>query len=173
MKKGNTMTLPTAPQRNFMNLVHRNASTDPTLMVIDNEKIENQMRERRAAHEKANPPNVVPIREELKELQKQFFALTQNAQSLEQKITNLTDNIHHLEVRLTEVLAIKKHYEENCNLIAARGYEQQACRLEDELADLREQLVKEQRYSAAAGRELRAFNTDHGPRLKELQKEVG
>lgn len=165
------MTLPTGSQRNFMNLVLRDV--DPALMTIDITANEKKQAEWRAEREKANPPKKLTLREELKTLQKQFFTLQQYVKGTEQTVINRVDNIRGLELRLTEVLSTKKHYEENCNLLAARGYERQACVLEDELSNARKQLLKEQRYSEGAARDLRTFNTAHGSRLKELQKEVG
>jgi hypothetical protein len=164
------MTLSTESQ-NFSNLVNRNA--DPSIMTIDIAGNERKQAERRAVMEKANPSKPEPARVELNKLRSQLFNLQQQVKNLEIKVNNEAGNVQHLEGRLAEVLKTKKQQEASGNLLAARNYEHSAHLLENELSDTRERLVKEQRCNASAARELRTWQTEHGARLKELQKEVG
>jgi hypothetical protein len=108
----------------------------------------------------------------LNKLRGELFNLQQNAKGTEQRVNNEAGNIKLLEKRVTEAIKNKKQYEDDGNLLGARTLERHIQELETELNDTRERLVKEQRYNAGAARELRTWQTENGPRLKELQQQV-
>jgi NAD-dependent SIR2 family protein deacetylase len=149
-----------------------NLERNPDLMAFDLEKFEQTLKEKRAAAVKLNPPKPEPALQEYNRLNSQLFALTQNAHGLEVRVNNDTGNVREFESRITKTLKTKKQHEEFGNLLGARSYEYQIQLLENELADAREQLVKDQHQNSGAARELRTWQTENGPRLKELQKEL-
>jgi len=134
--------------------------------------IEKQQAVRRAAEEKVNPPKPEPARVELNRLRSQLFALQQTAKATEQKVNNEAGNVSGLEQRINEAIKTKNGYETAGNLLATRNTEHGIQLLEDELSDARDRLTKDQRWNAGAVRELRTWQTENGPRLKELEKEV-
>jgi len=167
------MTLPTG-SHNYAALAFRaNLERDPNAFTITDEgitKIEQGQAARRAVEEAAKPK--VSIEVELNKLRIQLFNLTQNAKSMEQRVNDEAGTVELLEKRITEAIKAKRHCEDAGNLVGARSYEREAQRLEEELVDARERLVKNQRYNVGTGRELRTWTTEHGPRLKYLEKEV-
>jgi hypothetical protein len=158
--------------RNFFNVMMRNA--DPSVMTVNDETIaanEKKNAERRAEQEKNNPPKPGAARIEFNKLRGQLFTLQQDAKGFEIRVNNEAGTVKNLESRLTEALRVKKTHEASGNLLAERTLEHNAQLLENELADARDRLAKEQKNNILAVRALRAFNTEHGARLKDLQKE--
>lgn len=163
------MTLPTGSQ-NLFNLITKN--TDPDLMKVDFTAIEKQQVERRAADAKANPTKPEPARQEFNKLNNHLFNLKQNAKAYEQRVNNEAGTVRLLEDRLNTAIKEKKQLEDAGNLMGARTIENQIQGLENELADTRQRLVKEQRWNAGAARELRTWQQENGARLKELQQTI-
>jgi predicted nucleic acid-binding Zn-ribbon protein len=158
-------------QENYAAMAFRaNLERDPDLMTFNVEQIEQKQNEVRAARAAANPPKLEPAREEYNRLNSQLFALKQNAHAMEVRVNNGAGNVREFENRITKALKLKKQHEDAGNLIGARSYEHQIQGFETELADAREQLVKDQRWNSGAARQLRTWQTENGPRLKELQK---
>ena len=169
-----TMTLPTG-SHNYAALAFRaNLEKNPEAFrpITDGDiaKIEQQQAARRAVEEKAKPTE--PLRVELNRLRNQLFTLQQNAHATEVRVNNEAGTVRLLEQRITEAIKSKKQCEEAGNLLGGRSYEHQIQSLEEELADTRERLLKNQRYNAGAARELRTWQSENGPRLLELKKEV-
>jgi uncharacterized membrane-anchored protein YjiN (DUF445 family) len=163
----------------FPLFVTHNLKTRPQDFIIPDDigqRCSEVAKKARAADVAANPPTPeqakVQLKSELNMLRKQLFELQQTAKSTEQKVNNEAGNVHLLEGRITTTIKEQKEYETSGNLIASRSYEHQIQQLENELADTRERLVKNQSYNAGAARQLRTWQTEKGPRLKELQKEV-
>lgn len=171
------MTLPTG-SHNYAALAFRaNLEKDPNAFTITDEdvkKIEQRQAARRAVEEKAKPTEkpTEPLRVELNRLRNQLFTLQQNAHATEVRVNNEAGTVRLLEQRITEAIKSKKQCEEAGNLIGARSDEHGIQTLEEELADTRERLLKNQRYNAGAARELRTWQSENGPRLLELKKEV-
>jgi predicted nucleic acid-binding Zn-ribbon protein len=166
------MTLPTGTH-NYAGMAFRaNLEKNPDLMTFDVEKHEATQKKRREAEAKANPPKVTPLQVELNKLRGELFNLQQNAKGTEQRVNNEAGNIKLLEQRINTAIKEKKGYIADGNLRGERTVEKQIESLEGELADTRERLVKEQHYNTAAVRELRTWQTENGPRLKELQQQV-
>ena len=163
----------TTTEGSYLGLAFRaNLEKNPDLMKFDVEQFEEDQQKHRAAMNAANPPKIEPVRVEFNRLRGQLFDHQQHAKAMEIRVNNEAGNVHEFERRITAVLKLKKEHEDAGNLLGARSYEHQAQQLENELADARDRLVKDQRYNAAAARGLREWQQEHGPRLKELQKEV-
>lgn len=126
----------------------------------------------RAERDAANPPKPEPIRTELNRLRSRLFDLQQNVKNTEIRVNNTAGYVKEFEKRITDAIKEKQQYEESGNLLAARGGEHRVQLLENELADMRDRLAKEQRDTAFAARALREWKADNDARLKELQKEV-
>jgi chromosome segregation ATPase len=132
--------------------------------------IAQQNASRRKAEEIVKPKE--PVKAEFNRLRSQLFNLQQAAKSTEQRVNNEACNVHVLEQRIASALKNKKEHEDVGNLLGARSYEHQIQHFEEELADTRDRLTKNQRSNAQAARELRTWQQEHGARLKKLQNEV-
>lgn len=170
------MTLPTGSQySSFPLFVKHNLETRPqdfrAVTDADITAIEQKQAARRAVEDQNKPHE--PLQVELNRLRGQLFSLQMNAKGTEQTVNNTSGNVRLFETRLTEALKTKKKHEDAGNLLGARTYEHQVQELENELLDARDRLVKEQRWNSGAARELRTWQTDNGPRLLELKKELG
>jgi hypothetical protein len=135
-------------------------------------EFEENMKRMRAKRAAANPIKPEPAQQELNRLRGQLFNLQQYAEGIEQKVNDQAGTVQLFELRITEALKTKKQYEESGNLMGARTVEYHIQKLESELADAREVFVKDQHYSVGAARSLRTWQTENGPRLKELQHEI-
>lgn len=143
----------------------------PEVFTITDEAItamEQRIANLRKAEEKAKPAE--PVGAELRSLRKRLFDLEQNAKGLEIKVNNGAGSVQLLEERIAGALQQQKECERAGNVRGEFTYERQAKQLENELNDASNQLSRDQQYSQGAARELRAFHTEHGPRLKELTK---
>lgn len=164
------MTLPTGTF-NYAGMAFKaNLEKNPDLMTFDVTKHEATIKKRREAEAKANPPKVTPVQVDLNKLRGELFNLQQAAMGTEQRVNNEAGNVKLLEKRTTEAIKTKKRYEDAGNLLGARTLEHEIQGLENELADARERLVKNQHYNTATARELRTWQTENGARLKELEK---
>jgi len=149
-----------------------NLDKNPDLMTFDSVAFEKQQTARRVAEQKTNPIKPEPAQQELNRLRGQLFNLTQSAEGIEQRVNDEAGTVQTFELRITAALKTKRQHEESGNLMGARTYEHQIQGLESELADARERFLKNQHYSVGAARALRTWQTDNGPRLKELQQEI-
>jgi hypothetical protein len=169
------MTLPTGSGNYFSLFVRENLKNRPQDFTITDAQlatIEKQQAARRAVDNKINAKPEA-ARSEYNRLNGQLFNLTQHAKATESRVNNVAGTVKLLEVRTAEALKIKKQHEDAGNLMGARTYERQIQGLEDELVDEREKLIKEQGYNQGAARALRTWQTENGPRLLELKKQVG
>jgi hypothetical protein len=152
---------------------------NPNAYIVTDEtvaSVEAHIKKFRAAQDKANPPKPVqgdPVKSELNSLRSQLFNLKQNAKYAETIVNNEAGNVREFERRITEFIKTKKQHEDAGNVLGARSVEHGIQTLENELADARDRLVKEQRYNATVARQLRMWQAENGQRLTELQKAVG
>jgi len=147
---------------------------NPDLFTITDASIKNiekQQAARRKKEDKERPTELLSA--ELVRLRSQLFAIEQNVKGMEIRANHAEVDVREFEKRITEAIKNKKQHEKSGNLLGARSVEHGIQLLEGELDDARASLAKYKRFSAGAVRELQTWQTENGPRLKELEKEVG
>jgi hypothetical protein len=156
---------------NFLNLINKVA--DPKILTVDMGVLSKETAKRRAAADKANPPEPKPARVELNRLRSELFNLQQTATDCGTRVAQQAGNVELLETQITEALKTKKQHEEAGNLLGARNYEHQVLRLENDLRTVNKLLRVRQEQNSAAVRELLNWKKEFSPLLAELTKEVG
>jgi hypothetical protein len=156
---------------NFLNLINKCA--DPKILTVDMGVLSKETAKRRAAADKANPPEPKPARVELNRLRSELFNLQQTANDCGIRVEQQAGNVDLLETQLAEALKAKKQHEESGNLLGARNYEHQSLRLENELRTVNKLLRARREQHGAAVRELLNWKKEFSPPLAELTKEVG
>lgn len=163
----------TTTEGSYLGLYIRdNLEQRPQDFILNVADFEAASKKRREDELKANPPKPEPVRVEFNRLRGELFRLKQNAHSMETRVNNTAGNIKQHEQSINSACKEKKQYEDSGNLRAARAVEHTIQQLENELAEYRERFVKEQRANTGDARALRDWQTENGPRLKELEKEV-
>jgi hypothetical protein len=125
-----------------------------------------------ALHAKNDATCATDPAKELAKLKNQLFNLKQNCHCFETRVNESAGNVRLCEERLAKTLKTKAEQELAGNLIGARNSEHAIQRLEGELDDARTQLLTNQHYNSASVRALRVFQTEIGPRIKELEAEI-
>ena len=144
------------------------AVTDPTVLTVDFNKVEEAAKKMRAKRDAAAPPpGKEDLHKEYNQLRQQFFNLRQNAKCFEVRTLDAAAKVRLLEVRINETLKLKKDAAEAGNLRGEYTYEHQVQMLDAELVDAQEDFENNKRWSGQAGRALKAFD-GHG-RLAELK----
>jgi len=161
----------------FIDLVRTNVFAlrkDDPLITVNLTEIEQNQAKRRAAMDKANTPAPKPACVELNRLRSELFNLQQHATDCGIRVEQQQGNVDLLETQITEALRTKKQHEEAGNLFAARNYEHQVLRLENELRTVNKLLRLRQEQNSAAVRNLLNWKKEFSPLLAELtQKKVG
>jgi hypothetical protein len=144
------------------------AVTDPTVLTVDFNKVEEAAKKARATRDAAAPPpDKKDLHKEYNRLRQQLFDLKQNAKCFEVRANDAAGNIKLFEQRIDDLLKLKKAAIDAGNLRGERFYEHGIQQLEIELVDAKEDYAKNQRWSAQAARTLKAFD-GHG-RIAELK----
>jgi predicted RNase H-like nuclease (RuvC/YqgF family) len=144
------------------------AVTDPTVLTVDFNKVEEAAKKARATRDAAAPPpDKKDLQKEYNRLRQQLFDLKQNAKGFEQRTNDAAGNVELFEQRIDDLLKLKKAATAADNLRGVRFYEHGIQQLENELADAKEDYEKNHRWSAQAARALKAFD-GHG-RIAELK----
>ena len=112
-------------------------------------------------------------RTEYNRLRKQLYDLQQAAKNTEVKVNCAADEVKHWDRNIDDRLKRKKIAVAENRLGDERACERKIEHAENELLEARERLVREQRYNHGTVRDLKNWQTEHGPKLDELKKEMG
>jgi hypothetical protein len=155
----------------FPLFVKTNLETRPQDFIVTDAaitKIEQAQAVRRAAEDKAKPPE--PLRVEYNRLRRELYDKQQYAKHTEIYCNEKAGSVKHFEQSINDWLKQKKAAVEVGHLGQERFCEHQVELLEAELLDAKIEFNRAKHQSANAARALKAF--DGYARIKQLEKEL-
>jgi hypothetical protein len=153
----------------FPLFVKENLRTRPqdfSITDADIRNIEQAQAARRAAHDKANPPDAKEQRKEYNRLLNDHFNLKQWVRGCEVRVNESAGQIRNIEQRLNSLIIEKQQIE---SPLGQRNIEHAIVRLEGELADEKAKYEALRKENIQAVRQLKSFDVT---RLEALKAEL-